>query len=36
MAKVNYTIQLALNDPFIENNILKFKKKLGVITVMDK
>jgi len=34
--KVNFSIQLAIKDPFIENNILNYKKKLGVITILDK
>ncbi len=34
--KVNFSIQLAIKDPFIENNILNYKKKLGVITILEK
>lgn len=34
--KVNFSIQLAMKDPFIENNILNYKKKLGFITIIEK
>jgi len=32
--KVNFSIQVAIKDPFIENNILKYEKKLGNIAVL--
>jgi len=31
--KVNLSIQLAIKDPLIENNILKYKKKLGIMAI---
>jgi len=34
--KVNFSIQLAIKDPFIENNILNYEKKLGVIIILNK
>ncbi|GAG75013.1 unnamed protein product, partial [marine sediment metagenome] len=34
--KVNFSIQVAIKDPFIENNILNYNKKLGVITIIEK
>jgi len=34
--KVNFSIQLVMKDPFVENNILNYKKKLSCITVLDK
>ena len=34
--KVNFSIQLVIKDPFIESNIFKYKKKLGVIIIRDK
>jgi len=34
--KVNFSIQLAMKDPFIENNILNYEKKLGFITIIEK
>ncbi len=34
--KVNFSIQVEIKDPFIENNILNYKKKLGVITILEK
>ncbi len=36
VGKVNFSIQLATKDPFIENNILNFEKKLDVITIFNK
>ncbi len=32
--KVNFSIQVAIKDPFIENNIFKYEKKLGNIAVL--
>jgi len=34
--KVNFSIRLAIKDPFIENNILNYEKKLGVIIILNK
>ncbi len=34
--KVNFSVQLAIKNPFIKNNILNYKKKLGVITILEK
>ena len=34
--KVNFSIQLAIKNPFIENNTLNYKKKLGVMAIIEK
>jgi len=34
--KVNFFIQLGMKEPFIENNILNYKKKLDIITILEK
>ncbi|GAG82410.1 unnamed protein product, partial [marine sediment metagenome] len=34
--KANFSIQLAIKDPFIENNTLNYKKKLGVMAIIEK
>ncbi len=33
--KVSFSIQLVIQDPFVENKLLTYKKRLGVITVLD-
>jgi len=34
VGKVNFSIQLAIKDPFVGDNILNYEKKLGVITII--
>jgi len=34
--KANFSIQLAIKNPFIENNILNYKKKLSVMAIIEK
>ena len=33
--KVNLSIQITVKDPFIKNYILNYKKKLGVLNLLD-